>query len=153
MIESALLQPALQASVEEVLEKMFFVRELINDAGDPAANAADQTGLAAYLEFEGRPSGALLLNISRAASRSMAADFLGACEDDLSMSQVEEVTCELANIICGSVLSRLESDAPFRLAPPRIIACQSNPAATPENSHGFTLANGHLAVQLSFQRS
>ena len=32
------------------------------------------------------------------------------------------MVCELANMICGSVLSRVESSTTFRLATPRILA-------------------------------
>jgi len=78
--------------------------------------------VAAQLSFEGDPSGELTLRITTRAARSVAADFLGAEEADLSDREVGDVVCELANMICGSVLSRVESSSTFRLATPRILA-------------------------------
>ena len=55
-----------------------------------------------------------------ATARVMAANFLGLDENDIAESQVAEVTCELTNIICGSVLTRLEHGARFELLHPEI---------------------------------
>ena len=57
-----------------------------------------------------------------------AADFLGVDEGELTGHQVGEVVCELANMICGSVLSRMESAATFRIAPPKLADCAEDRA-------------------------
>ncbi|SPE41648.1 CheC, inhibitor of MCP methylation [Candidatus Sulfopaludibacter sp. SbA3] len=111
---SDFLQSVLRQSVEEVLEKMFFIRSLGDTAPEPPENE-----LAVHLRFDGEPSGSFLLRITRDAARSISADFLGAEEGELTPQQVGEVICELANMICGSVLSRVESAATFRLSPPQ----------------------------------
>src|SRR5271165_6215349 len=97
------LRQALAESLDEVLEKMFFVRSLGELAG-PASGPVT----AAHLTFEGDPPGSLTLRMTPAAARSVAADFLGEEEAELSPKQIGEVVCELANMICGSVLSRVE---------------------------------------------
>jgi hypothetical protein len=63
--------------------------------------------------------------VAGGAARSVAADFLGEEEPALSEQQIGEVVCELANMICGSVLSRVESAITFQLATPRIVAAES----------------------------
>jgi CheY-specific phosphatase CheX len=118
------LQQALQESTEEVLEKMFFIQCL----GEPLGSESE-TEIVAHLTFEGDPSGALTLAVTANAARSVAADFLAAEEPDLSEQEIGEVVCELANMICGSVLSRVESSATFRLGSPRIVAPKSGPTA------------------------
>lgn len=111
------LRRALAESLDDVLEKMFFVRSL----GEPQ-DAAGEPAVTAHLTFDGDPPGWLTLRVTAAAARSVAADFLGEEESELSERQIGEVVCELANMICGSVLSRVERNATFRLSTPRLIA-------------------------------
>ncbi|MDR3698572.1 MAG: chemotaxis protein CheX [Candidatus Sulfopaludibacter sp.] len=111
------LQFVLQQSVEDVLEKMFFIRSLDDALEEPGLPEGD---VKAHLTFDGEPSGFLTLRVTREAARSISADFLGAEEGDLNEQQVGEVVCELANMICGSVLSRFESAVTFRLAQPEL---------------------------------
>ena len=110
------LQAVLKASVEEVLERMFFIQSLeeLDDLGD-------EPQIAAQVTFEGTPSGWLALSMATAAARSVAADFLGSGEGQLSEAQTGEVICELANMICGSVLSRVESTSTFHLRKPGLL--------------------------------
>jgi CheY-specific phosphatase CheX len=115
------LPRALQESVKEVLEKMFFIH-----CQEESAEFSSEPEVVANLTFEGEPSGALTLRVTARAARSVAADFLAAEEPDLSEQEIGEVVCELANMICGSVLSRVESSAAFRLASPRIVASKSD---------------------------
>jgi CheY-specific phosphatase CheX len=116
-VPEASLQQALKESTADVLEKMFLVRCL----GALQAPAPDPE-MVAHLTFEGEPSGSLTLRVPSGAARSVAADFLGEQEPALSEQQISEVLCELANMICGSVLSRVESNTTFRLASPQIVA-------------------------------
>jgi hypothetical protein len=102
--------------VREVLEKMFFV-----DVLDPAPGEALAAPLTAKLSFDGNPSGSFRLILDQTAARSAAADFLGEDPAALTQEQLNGVICELANMICGSVLSRIESSATFRLSTPTMV--------------------------------
>jgi CheY-specific phosphatase CheX len=131
-VTDTVLQRALQESTEDVMEKMFFIHSL----GEPPESQPEPQ-FVAHLTFDGDPSGALTLSVRASAARSVAADFLAAEEPDLSEQEIGEVVCELANMICGSVLSRVESSATFRLASPRIVASGNdarNAAAEPAGS-------------------
>jgi CheY-specific phosphatase CheX len=149
---SEFLQQVLRDSVEEVLEKMFFIRALGEEAEEPAC---PENKMAARLSFDGVPSGSLTLCVTRGAARSISADFLGADEDELTSQQVGEVICELANMICGSVLSRVERAAQFRLSPPQLLTlrctCEAELARriTGESaSHSMGIGGGCLTVYL-----
>ena len=105
-MNNAEVENALAAAAAEVLETMFFA-EVLGPAPAPAA------AMAARVVFRGSPSGAFTIAIDPSAARSLAAGFLAAEENELSPARTGEVVCELANMICGSVLSRLEPDAAF----------------------------------------
>ncbi len=126
------LAEALRASVADVLEKMFFVRSF----GESEETAAEPQ-MVAQMAFDGDPPGSLKLQVTAPAARSIAADFLGAEEADLRDSEVGDVICELANMICGSVLSRVESNTTFRLETPRIVpaAGSESPPERPQPRH------------------
>jgi CheY-specific phosphatase CheX len=136
---------ALRNSVTDVLEKMFFVRTLDEDELEACGN---DTVLTAQLTFRGQPSGGLRLRIPAKAARSIAADFLGARDEELTDREVGEVICELANMICGSVLSRVESTVLFRLDSPRLI--DGNEAANAEFGENVVgISHGAMSVCLS----
>lgn len=138
---------ALADSVEEVLYKMFFI-EGLSEPGGPAAASTEECSAA--LQFEGRPSGGLKLAVSWPAARSIAADFLGEDETSLTGQQVDEVVCELANMICGAMLSRVESDETFRLSTPRMVAGEETAGGhqPPSISHAVDLGRGTLRVNV-----
>jgi CheY-specific phosphatase CheX len=118
---------------------MFFA-EVLGAAPVPAG------GLAARVAFRGSPSGAFTIAIDSSAARSLAAGFLAAEETELSPTRTGEVVCELANMICGSVLSRLEPDAAFELLHPELTA----PGPSGAVSRSLDLGAGALAVSIDF---
>ena len=115
------IQTALREALAEVLEKMFFVG-LPEEAGEPSADAGPE--IEARLEFAGEPGGRLELRLPAEAARLIAADFLGTEANEIGERQALEVVGELANMICGAMLSRLESEATFHLQPAEVTACQ-----------------------------
>ena len=139
------IHDALKQAVHEVLETMFFVRQ-IDDSVGPAASP--ESDLFVQLHFEGSPGGQLTLSLGRDAARAIAADFLGSEEDELSGRQVEEVACELANMICGSVLSRTESETRFCLSSPFIIPANRATFSPEESMHAVGIDHGALTVYL-----
>jgi CheY-specific phosphatase CheX len=118
------LRRVLHESLVDVLEKMFFI-SILDES--PDSTTLPEEDMAVRLSFEGKPSGSLTVQLNRFVARSIAADFVGAEPVELSDSQVGEVMCELANMICGSVLSRVESAVTFRLGAPEIVAAGQPP--------------------------
>jgi CheY-specific phosphatase CheX len=141
----AAVHQALRDAVCGVLEKMFFAETM----GELAATEPAGQEITVELDFEGEPSGALLLRLTSQTARQIAADFLGIDECGITETQTFEVVRELANMVCGSILSRVESAAAFRLAPARIVTPETGIARFLSNvSYCVRLSNGILAVNL-----
>jgi CheY-specific phosphatase CheX len=110
------LNPSLGECTQDVLETMFFTSVV----GEAEAENADER-IAARLGFRGNPEGAFGVSVSAPAARTIAAGFLGIDDEEVTPKQVGEVVCEMANMICGSVLSRVPSDQAFELAHPQLV--------------------------------
>ncbi len=141
------LHRALAEAIEETLEKMFFIPYL----EEPGAGAAPQEEFAARLEFAGDPPGRLTLRIAAPVACSIATDFLG--EDQLSSSErrVQEVICELANMICGSVLSRVENATDFRLGAPRPVPRAESSRPPGAVAHAVQTGGGSIEAVLEME--
>ena len=130
---------ALRESVVEVLEKMFFVEAITDLAPEIAAQSP---AVLVALQFDGNPPGVFRMSLARTAAALIAADFLGEDPESLTVPQVEEVAKELANMICGAVLSRIESRVTFRLAAPELVTQDaiSGTVCTVETGSGMLTA-------------
>jgi hypothetical protein len=87
-------------------------------------------------------------------ARVVGAGFLGREEAEVSDAQAGEVVCELANMICGSVLSRLESEATFQITHPELTP--SEPGAGFDGAGAcrwFDLGDGLLITSLELQQA
>jgi len=96
---------------------MFFIEA----TGEPASEEAETPAVNVELAFDGDPPGIFRMSLARPAAAMIAADFLGEDSPSLTDNQVEDVARELANMICGAVLSRIESSATFRLGAPDLV--------------------------------
>ncbi len=143
------LNRALRDSVQEVLEKMFFVEPVEEPPSDADAHEGE---MVVGLAFEGVPPGELTLRVTTSAALQIAADFLGEDASDLPPAKVEEVVRELTNMICGSVLSRVESSATFRLASPRILTGEARSnrqeSADFRAVHAVSIGSGTVTVSV-----
>lgn len=139
---------ALSAAAADVLETMCFSPVL-----DEAAPGAVLSGpaMAARLRFSGGLSGTFALRVSAAAAAILAANFLGEEADHAHAGQVPDVVCELSNMMCGSVLSRMDSKAHFDLEHPELVDAQqlSMPQAA---SRAFDIGEGEVAVFLEVDK-
>jgi hypothetical protein len=127
-------------AVDTVLETMFF--SATDGPGEPDCGG---DVLEASLAFAGRPSGTLDVRLSAASACLLAAAFLGEDEASLTPTQPGEVLCELANMLCGALLSRLDGDEVFHLGSPRLVApAETTPAGGTARS--FALEGGTLTV-------
>jgi hypothetical protein len=137
----------LPAAAEEVLETMFF-----SGVFGPAPEGAPESPppLAAQLRFEGSPSGQLCLSVSPASARNLAGNFLAADDPEaLSAAELGAVLCELANMVCGSLLSRVESDCHFRLSSPSLFDAAEFPPS--QYSQSYDLGDGVLRLALALE--
>lgn len=132
------------AAAVEVLETMFFELpvDLVREAEPPGA------GLASQVEFSGTRNGRLEVDVEPGAARRLSASFLGR-EDEQTVTEPEVnlVLLELANMLCGNALSRIEPLGGFQIGAPR-------PVPMTEGGPGWLVVpveSGRLGVRLSFR--
>ena len=136
-------------AVSSVLERMFFTAPM-----GMSAEHAEGDSIEARLVFRGRPCGEFRLRVSDCGARMLASGFLGEEEESLSRSQTEQVVCELANMLCGSVVSQLESEESIDLSAPELVAVESaakDGPGQPETWQSFELEAGLLSVALHLE--
>jgi CheY-specific phosphatase CheX len=124
------IHEALSSAVSDVLERMFFL-EILGEVAEPPPEPESVT---VRVSFDGDPPGCFQMRIARPAANAVAADFLGEDAESLTDRQSTDVTLELANMICGAVLSRIESRAAFRLGSPQIVTDETGESASAEET-------------------
>lgn len=153
-MESSEIQTAVASAVEEVLETMCFTAVLASAEGAVAPQQDREAPmLAVEVNFQGSPSGSFRVAVPMRLARVVGAAFLGKEEGEASDSQAQEVVCELANMICGSALSRLESTATFRITHPELTPF--DPGAGFDGSgicRWFDLGDGFLVTCLQLRQ-
>jgi CheY-specific phosphatase CheX len=128
---------------------MFFV-EVLGEVAEPPSEAEAVT---VQVSFDGDPPGYFQMRIARPAANAVAADFLGEDPESLTDRQSTDVTLELANMICGAVLSRIESRAAFRLDSPQIVADDPVKRGSPEETRcTVETGSGALTVAIQMQK-
>jgi CheY-specific phosphatase CheX len=142
-IQQSDLAEAIQAAAMEVLETMFFTSVL-----DESEGAPDAPPVLASLDFHGTPSGSFQVELARPAAVCLAADFLGTDAEEICDERAQEVTCELANMLCGSILSRIEPDALFDLSHPEPLVRLSEGAGV---SQVLFLTGGNLRASIRLE--
>jgi len=109
----------------EVLDSMYFTTVMetshpkeLTEVGEDEQTAIDAEEYAFSLSFKGDICGWFGLHVGSATGRGLAANFLGEEETDLSAVEVGEVMGELANMLCGAVVSKVEGRSKFVLSHP-----------------------------------
>ena len=135
-------EPECEAAMLEVLETMFF--ELPEDEAS-LLDTPPEEPIAATALFGGDMQGSLCVAAGPWAARRLAASFLGR-EDESTITEAEVrlVACEMANMVCGNALSRIEPHGSFRIATPEI----GPPAGTERGWLTFPLEAGAIAMSL-----
>ncbi len=138
----------LAEAAAEVLEKMFFT-ELMDEAPPPETLAGDW--ITARVRFRGSPPGACRVAVGEGGAAAIASNFLGLEPDQLTPERVRSVIGELANMICGSLLSRLEARCRFSLASPEIRAGGLEILEAPGRMHWFEFEGSFLGASLEME--
>jgi CheY-specific phosphatase CheX len=127
----------------EVLETMFFTEaELV-----PCGHAWLQSAPCARIGFDGSHLGEMLLAVSAEAADPIASSFLGLDPEELTDAQRGQVIQELANILCGAMLSRLWPDSKLALSSPELTPWQEWPGAGALHQC-FVIPEGMLAISI-----
>lgn len=132
------LSRTVQQVTQEVLETMFFAE------AEPVACDHEGDCVAARVRFTGNPNGELTVMLSRTLALSASAGFLAEDNDEVTDEELHQVACELANIICGAILSRLHPNSRVSLSTPEL----SIPDLDAAFHQCFATPDGMLAVSI-----
>lgn len=139
-------------SAQEVLETMFF-SSVFGPADPLFSNTSDNREqiITAELRFSGHPSGRVQVTLTEAAARSIAGNFLGEdFPERISRNDVEQVVGELANMVCGTVLSKMDAQAVFSLSHPEVKPIEVPTVQNTSVVASFELADGVMTSQIFF---
>jgi CheY-specific phosphatase CheX len=138
----------LAAAAGQVLETMFFTA--IHGPAEAAGSIA-AARVAAHLTFAGTTCGALTVSVSESSVRALAANFLAMeQEDPIPASQIGCIVCELTNMICGSLLSRVKTEQHIRLSSPELWPEDAALPAEPP-SQSLDLGDGTIDLWLAVE--
>jgi Chemotaxis phosphatase CheX len=141
----------------EVLEAMYFTTLLDAHSTDaaplPAPGITPETApsLIFSLRFAGDVSGRFGLSMHPDTARSLAANFLGEDASGISPVEVSEVTGELANMLCGSVMSRVEGEHKFVLSHPEPSPLPPHSEAADTLVSTLTTDSGEIVVWVTIE--
>ena len=133
-------------AVERILETMFFTG--VVSAAERMPDECPDV-ITRGVSFDGPPDGQLRVAVQRQTAAALASSFLGLDPEKVTLANCEQVCAELANMICGSVLSRCAPVGDFHLH-----ASSESAAQTPfDYSVALELPEGGLAISAQVDRS
>jgi hypothetical protein len=142
------LADLLGSAAEEVLETMFY-----SGVFGPGTEG-DGPYLSAGVSFRGSRSGSLDVAAPESTATALAAAFLGETVESVPPDQVPTVIGELANVLCGVVLGRVEEGGQFVIAPPQVCRLETGSLARHlEVRRVFELEEGSISVGLTIDDS
>jgi len=137
----------------DVLDAMYF-SSVLEATHLPIANEEDVAAMIPLsatdqmysLAFHGTVSGQFGIHLGRETATRLAGNFLGESEGTLSEREVGEVVGELSNMLCGSIVSRIEGKSTFALSHPEAVL--SMPALSDKDSavHTFHTDDGVITT-------
>ena len=140
----------LSEAAAQVLETMFFTS--LAEEGEPAPPMTTPC-VCAQLTFRGARAGSVGVRVPLETAREIAANFLGLEGQELTEARVDDVICELTNMVCGLVLSRLEGDSLFDLTRPVVGSREAgSPRGEPAACRTLALEGGVMEVWLEWER-
>ncbi|MBF0474241.1 MAG: chemotaxis protein CheX [Deltaproteobacteria bacterium] len=112
---------AMQTSISEVLETMFFLPVRFYE-GVGLEVLGDITDLViSRVTFGGPFQGRMMIFIPRDLARSITASFLGKDEAGVSHEHLEETVKEIDNMIAGNTFTVLDEKSVFNLGIPQLV--------------------------------
>lgn len=128
----------------EVLETMFFTE------AEPAAceHTWLQAAGTARIRFDGSHHGQMRLGVSLEAVDPIAASFLGLDPAELTDAQRGQVVQELANILCGAMLSRIWPESTLALSSPELDPWKDSAGAL---HRCFIIPEGRVAISIGLE--
>ena len=151
--EKKILTTAMERSISDVMETMFFLPLDFSDADriDTLWNMETEDILVAKLTFDGPFSGYCVFYIPRKLAASISADFMGKDEENISDDQVSETVKEIINMIAGNVFSIYNHQTVFNLGIPELVRFSQHLADPSDSENKIFMGIDTLEDHLSFQ--
>ncbi len=141
------MEQALQMVAAEVLETMFFTEAELAGCEHAWLDFPINPAPCARVAFEGSHFGEMLLGVSGEAADPIAASFLGLDPAELTAAQRGQVIQELANILCGAMVSHLWPESNLTLSSPELTPWQEWPKEGTLH-RCFAIPEGKLAISI-----
>ena len=140
-----LMVRSLDLAVVETLETMFFADAFHTAEADLHW---DTSVCSVVVHFTGDAEGSLQLRVSEGSATELAANFLGLDPLEVTRIQLESVCGEMANMICGVMVSIAFPEGTFMLRPPETLGC---PESFPRSAvvRSYQMQSDTLEVRLS----
>jgi CheY-specific phosphatase CheX len=120
------MKEIMMAAIFDVVEQMFYV--FLEPVGDKYPNYA----MEAAIQFNGDLKGEMSIFVSDGLAKSMVHNLLGLEKGLMTKEDIEDCVKEVANMICGNFLGRLDQTRVFDLSipsfsqPPRKVVAGSD---------------------------
>lgn len=139
----------LRSVCSEVLETMFFSEAIPGDCEHSWLSSA----VSVRVSFIGTHFGQMWLSVSGEAAASIASAFLALDPQEIANLEQGQVILELANILCGAVLSRLWPESGLQLDAPQLAGGESGVAGLESGVDNglhccLVLPEGHLSISV-----
>lgn len=145
------IREAMADALRNVLETMFFAEVTPVEEGEFAyADGA----LACMVECRGAHRGSFGVVVDRAAHELLCAGFYGEDESDVTSRQMEDLICELTNMLAGAALGLFSPEHLCVLSSPEVCSAEgAGSAVAGEELSRCTVAldGGHLTLWCSLR--
>ncbi|MBM4333038.1 MAG: chemotaxis protein CheX [Deltaproteobacteria bacterium] len=140
--------------VSNIFETMFFIFLELQENGEEPKGRPEGMGkhpdgqpcdgaplniLRSEIGFQGKIQGKIRLCIPYQLARTMAGNFMGLEEGEVSESQTMDMAGELTNMISGNLFSLLDKKAGCRLTVPKTEAISDSEMADTSDKAGITI--------------
>ena len=115
------LMTAIQTSISEVMETMFFLPIEFGRESTFAQSGMDKKNMACQLDFTGDVSGHLILVVPETLVAEMTENFMGEPLENLTPEHLAGTLTEMLNMVCGNALRKTDAKAPFKLGIPKMM--------------------------------
>jgi len=106
------MKEIMMAAIFDVVEQMFYV--FLEPVGDEYSDYA----MEAAIQFKGDLKGEMSILVSKELAESMVHNLLGLEKGQMTKEDIEDCVKEVANMICGNFLGRLDPTRVFDLSMP-----------------------------------
>ncbi len=113
----------LRDSISEVLETMFFLcPQVIEEGEEGSEGAGSGEDFHVQIQSSNATPYRIVLGVPEGLARKMRENIIDTGGEEPARADLQDIACELANMVAGQFLSTLENDTRKRLSIPEVLA-------------------------------